>query len=82
MSWNADTVLTTDFNSLVRFQVLMAASMKMAAFWDIASCCLVKVDRRFRGTYFIRAMNGSTHLLNVGLLQRHNTVLYPKGFNL
>jgi hypothetical protein len=53
MSWNTDTVLTINFNSLVLFQVLTAASMNMAAFWDIASCCLVKVHRRFRGTYFL-----------------------------
>jgi hypothetical protein len=33
----------------VRFQVLTAASMKMAAFWDVAPCSLVKVYRRFGG---------------------------------
>jgi hypothetical protein len=31
----------------VRFQVLMAASMKMIAFWDVVLCSLV-VDRHFR----------------------------------
>jgi hypothetical protein len=25
--------------------------MKIAAFWDIASCSLVEVDRSFRGAY-------------------------------
>jgi hypothetical protein len=35
----------------VRFQVLTAASTKIRAFWDIASCNLVRVDRRFRYTY-------------------------------
>jgi hypothetical protein len=29
----------------VRFQVLMAASMKMTVFWDIAPCCLAEIDR-------------------------------------
>jgi hypothetical protein len=33
------------------FQVLMVASMKMTAFWDVAPCSLVEVDRRFRGVY-------------------------------
>jgi hypothetical protein len=34
----------------VRFQVLMAASMKIRAFWDIAPCSLVGVGGRFRGS--------------------------------
>jgi hypothetical protein len=33
----------------VRFKVLTAASMTMIAFWDIAPCSTVEVDRRFRG---------------------------------
>jgi hypothetical protein len=33
----------------VRFQVLTAASMKMAVFWVVASSSLVDVHRRFRG---------------------------------
>jgi hypothetical protein len=33
---------------IVRFQVFTAASMKMAAFWDVAPCSLVEVYRRFR----------------------------------
>jgi hypothetical protein len=33
----------------MRFQVLMAVSMKMRAFWDTAPCRLIKVDRRLRG---------------------------------
>jgi hypothetical protein len=42
----------------VRFQVLAVASTKMRAFWDIAPCSLVEVERRFRSTYdsIIRAM--------------------------
>jgi hypothetical protein len=28
--------------------------MNMAAFWDIAPCRLVRIDRRFRGAYFIQ----------------------------
>jgi hypothetical protein len=33
----------------VRFQVLIAASVKMAVFWVVAPCSLVEVYRRFRG---------------------------------
>jgi hypothetical protein len=36
---------------VVRFQVLAVASMKIGAFWDVAPCSLIRVDRRFRGTY-------------------------------
>jgi hypothetical protein len=35
--------------SPVRYQVLMAAILKMTAFWDIAPCSLVEGDRQFRG---------------------------------
>jgi glycogen synthase len=34
----------------VRFEGLKAASMKMDVFWDVASCSLVEVYRRFRST--------------------------------
>jgi hypothetical protein len=47
---------------LVRFQVLAAASMKMIAFWDIAPCSFVEVDRRFRGCpelYFPKDVAGN-----------------------
>jgi hypothetical protein len=27
--------------------------MKITAFWDIAPCRLVEVDRRFRGSYYL-----------------------------
>jgi hypothetical protein len=39
---------------LVRFQVLTAASMKMAVFWIVAACSLVQVYRRFRGACCLR----------------------------
>jgi hypothetical protein len=35
----------------MRFQVLTAASMKMAVFWVVAPCSLVEVYRRFRDAY-------------------------------
>jgi hypothetical protein len=34
-----------------KFQVFTMAGMEMAAFWDIAPCSLVEVDRRFRSAY-------------------------------
>jgi hypothetical protein len=33
------------------FYVLTAASMKMAAFWDIAPCRFIEVYQRFGGAY-------------------------------
>jgi hypothetical protein len=44
-----------DVNDLlhVRFQVFMAASMKMTVFWNVVLCTLV-VDQRFRGAYCLR----------------------------
>jgi hypothetical protein len=48
----------------MRFQVPTAESMKMTAFWDIAQCSLVEVDRRFRVAYSLDNQGdngGSTH---------------------
>jgi hypothetical protein len=33
----------------VRFQLLTATSMKMAVFWDVVTCSLIYINRRFRG---------------------------------
>jgi hypothetical protein len=41
----------------VRFQVLTAASTKMRAFWNIAPCSLVEVDRRFRGRKYLNVVS-------------------------
>jgi hypothetical protein len=35
----------------VEIEVLTAVTMECAIFWDITSCILVKVHRRFGGTY-------------------------------
>jgi hypothetical protein len=40
--------MAVKLNNFVRFEVLMAASMKMRAFWDIALCSL-GLDQRLRG---------------------------------
>jgi hypothetical protein len=68
------------FITLMRFQVLTAAIKKIKALWDIELCSL-GVDRRFRGAYCLRHQGddgGSTHLRNVGLLQRDYMALYPR----
>jgi hypothetical protein len=64
----------------VRLQVLTAASMKMTAFWDIARCSLVKVDRRFRHAYCLHQNDdgGSTPLCYVGILLRDYIALYTR----
>jgi hypothetical protein len=59
----------------VAFQVLTATSMKATAFWNTKPRSLVEVDRRFRSAYLPDG-GGSTHLSNVGLLQRDCTEIY------
>jgi hypothetical protein len=71
--------------NIVRVQVLKAANVKFAVFWDVALCCHFEVDRRFRGTYCLHHQGdngGSTHLWNVDKLQRDYTVLHPRRLNL
>jgi hypothetical protein len=50
---NALLLLCTELKllyvKLLRFQVLTAASMKLAVFWSVVPCGLVKVDQHFRG---------------------------------
>jgi hypothetical protein len=38
-----DTFSFSDVQVILRFQVLMAVSMKLAVFWVVASCSLVEV---------------------------------------
>jgi hypothetical protein len=40
----------------VRFEVLTAASIKMAIFWVVAPCSLVEVQRRFRGACYSKSL--------------------------
>jgi hypothetical protein len=49
--WTQYECLITKFNS-VRFEVLMAVSMKKTIFWDVTPCDLVEVYRCSRGTCF------------------------------
>jgi hypothetical protein len=41
----------------MRFQVLMATSMKMTLFWVVAPFSLVEIDQCFRGTLIIEAVS-------------------------
>jgi hypothetical protein len=52
-------------------------SHKQTSYW---TCSCVEVDRRFRGTYCLRHQgnDSSTHLWNVGPLQRDYTALPPR----
>jgi hypothetical protein len=49
-------VVTAYRHAVATFQVLTAASMNMTAFWDMAPCSLVKVDRRFRYACWLIAL--------------------------
>jgi hypothetical protein len=53
------------FPSNVRFQILMAASMKFGVFWDVPPCSHVEVGSRFRRMYCLHHQGdygGSMHL--------------------
>jgi hypothetical protein len=63
----------------------MTASVNITAFWDIASCSLFEVDRRFRGAYCLHhyphVNRGSTYLWNFSLLEQNYTVLYSRSLS-
>jgi hypothetical protein len=50
-------------------------SMKMTAFWDVAPCSFVEVDRYLNQDDDHPDDEGSTHICNVGLHQLDYTVL-------
>jgi hypothetical protein len=54
---------------LVRFQVLTAASMKMAVNWVVGPCSLVEVYRHFRGAYTLMMKAASTSETSVNFYQ-------------
>jgi hypothetical protein len=67
----------------VRFQVLTAASMKMAVFWVVALCSLVEVYSRFRGAYCLHHCPdyvGSKHLWKVGKIIPVYTAQQPRSY--
>jgi hypothetical protein len=69
-------IVTTHNYKMVRFQVLTAASMKMAIFWDVAPCSLVEVYRRFSGACCLH--HQGKHLWNVGKLLPDYTAQHPR----
>jgi hypothetical protein len=85
--WNLSKIIVKSTISVE----LQVASRNMRAFWYIALCSLVEVDRRFRGSYCLSYQGddasskihhpndkGSQNLWNVGLILRHyNTAQYP-----
>jgi hypothetical protein len=55
-------------------------AINMIVFWDVASCSLVEIDRRFRGAYCLHHQDdydddgGSRYLWNVSISTRlHGT---------
>jgi hypothetical protein len=55
-----ERVVCDELYQIVRLQVFMAADMKIKAFWDVVSCSLVRVDRRFRGAYCLHHQGASS----------------------
>jgi hypothetical protein len=55
-------------------------ALETRAFCDVAPCTLVGVYRRFSNASCLHHQGGdsSTHLWNVGILQRDYTALYPR----
>jgi hypothetical protein len=48
ISWALLSVSILSYHlSIMRFQVLTAASVKLRSFWDVVPCSAVEVDRRF-----------------------------------
>jgi hypothetical protein len=77
------SLMHTCITNALRTQLISYASeliinrkifMKMTAFWDVAPCCLVDVDRRFRGAYCLHHLSPLTALPWQRLLQHthHN----------
>jgi hypothetical protein len=51
--------------------------MKTAVFWDASSCCLVEIDRRFRGAYCLSHQGdnvGSISGTSVNFTRLHGAV--------
>jgi hypothetical protein len=58
--------------SIVRFQVLTAASMKIAVFWVVVPCSLVEVYRRFRGACCLQHQGDRTQDSHLHTCRRKN----------
>jgi hypothetical protein len=60
--------------NIVRFQVLTAASMKIAVFWDVAPCSLVEVYRRLIALMMEAATSISETSVNFYQSTRRNII--------
>jgi hypothetical protein len=69
---NENVVHTNWHIFTVRFHVLVVASKKITAFWDVGQCSVVDVYWRFRDAYCLRRHRpddgDNTHIWNMGLL--------------
>jgi hypothetical protein len=54
----------------MRFQVLMATSIKIVAFWDVVLCSLMEVDWHFRGAHCLH------HQGNMKAVHTYETLVY------
>jgi len=64
------------------FQFLTAASMKITAFWDIAPCGLVVVERRFRDAYCLRHLGDLIHRPDDGVSTQTTRRNIPEDSNI
>lgn len=68
---------------LMRFQVAIAASMKVALFMHVVPCSLVDVHHCFGCAYYhLQGNEGSEHLWNVGKPSQTTQHNIPKGSHL
>jgi hypothetical protein len=66
----------------MRFQILTAASMKIGAFSDTASCCLVDADLRFTGAYCLhRQVDEAIHTSEMLVYSETTWCYIPEGCN-
>jgi hypothetical protein len=81
----ANAILTNCFRMCVitdrpAYMLCDISVIKMRAFWDIAPCNLVGVDRRFRGTYYIHHKFNETYHSIHNYLCLYTTISYGYKF--
>jgi hypothetical protein len=66
-----------------RDNFLKINQLKIKAFWDVAPCSLVGVDRRFRGAYCLAQMMNAVRTSETSISCNETTRRYiPEGSNL
>jgi hypothetical protein len=79
ITWGMDKGPASGCSSETSSHPIDTNNWSLRIFWNVAPCSHVEVDRRFRGTYCLHHQGDrSTHLWNVGQLQRDYTALHPK----